>query len=213
MDVPGILELLHLARGRYGAIDARIRTWRDPAVVRRARARWLRREEEEPKAGPRETIERVWYETEGRWRVERDSDPPQERFLHVQNGRRCWRVDPESPSHSGVFEDMRFGEWPAHGLLWEPNVLIPEMWFEPGTETTVASRKAISVEAKPRLTSHDYVVAIPWADAYELAIDVERGVLLRLASRFEGHDADIEEVLQIYFDPPISEETFQVPQS
>jgi hypothetical protein len=211
MDIPGILELLHLAHGRYEAIEARVRSWRDPAVASMARARWLRREDAEPRIGPIETIEHVWYEAEDRWRMERESDPPGKRFVHVQSGRQCWRFDPKAPNYSGTFEGTFFGDVVGHPLLWEPNVLIPEMWFGSGLETSVAGREAIRVETTRRPTSHDYIVAIPWADAYELAIDAERGVLLRLASRFEGQDAHVEEVLEINLDPEVPDETFLIP--
>lgn len=211
MDIPEILELLHLARGRYEAIEARVRSWRDPAVANLARRHRWGRSEDEPKTGPTETIDHVWYEGEDRWRLEHETDPPEKRFVHVQNGRRCWRVDPNDPNSSGTFEETIFGDGVVHPLLWEPNVLIPEMWFGEGTEGSLAGRRAIRVETTRRPTSHDYIVAIPWADAYELDIDAERGVLLRLASRFEGQDADVEEVLEINFDVDVAPETFQIP--
>jgi hypothetical protein len=46
------------------------------------------------------------------------------------------------------------------------------------------------------------------ADEYEVVVDVERGVLLRCASRLRGKDFDALEVEEIYFDERFPEEAF-----
>ena len=46
------------------------------------------------------------------------------------------------------------------------------------------------------------------ADDYELVIDAERGVLLRLASRFGGRAFDVTEILDIDFDEALPDDTF-----
>lgn len=72
-----------------------------------------------------------------------------------------------------------------------------------------AGREALSVEAtKPggwELTSEP----LWWgADDYELVVDAERGVILRLASRLEGRAFDATGVLDICFDETFPEGTF-----
>ena len=72
-----------------------------------------------------------------------------------------------------------------------------------------ADREAIRVEAtKP--SGWDYPPEpLRWgADDYEILIDAERGVLLRLASRLGGRAFDVAEVLEISFDETFPEGTF-----
>jgi hypothetical protein len=46
------------------------------------------------------------------------------------------------------------------------------------------------------------------ADEYEVVVDIERGVLLRCASRLEGKDIDALEVEEIHFDERFPEDVF-----
>ncbi len=46
------------------------------------------------------------------------------------------------------------------------------------------------------------------ADDYELVVDVQRGIILRLSSRLDGQEFDVTEVLDIGFDEAFSEGTF-----
>jgi hypothetical protein len=46
------------------------------------------------------------------------------------------------------------------------------------------------------------------ADEYEVLVDVERGVLLRCASRLGGKDFDALEVEEIHFDEKLPEDVF-----
>lgn len=49
------------------------------------------------------------------------------------------------------------------------------------------------------------------ADEYELPVDVERGVVLRVASRLRGEEIDSLEAEEIYFDEPFPEDVFTSP--
>jgi hypothetical protein len=46
------------------------------------------------------------------------------------------------------------------------------------------------------------------ADEYEVVVDIERGVLLRCASRLGGEDFDVLEVEEIHFDERFDDDTF-----
>jgi hypothetical protein len=46
------------------------------------------------------------------------------------------------------------------------------------------------------------------ADEYEAVVDLERGVLLRPASRLVGEDFDALNVEEIFFDEPFSDNVF-----
>lgn len=73
----------------------------------------------------------------------------------------------------------------------------------------MAGREAIRIEAiKPG--DWDYPPESLWCGAndYELMVDAERGVILRLASRLDGRPFDVVEVLDIGFDEAFPEGVF-----
>ncbi|MFN2543624.1 MAG: hypothetical protein ABR600_03495 [Actinomycetota bacterium] len=104
---------------------------------------------------------------------------------------------PGGTGRANPFPHQHF-EWGQ--CAFDPNVVIPELWLEPVGRTRVAGREAIAVRATPRATTHDYFVLPMRADRYELAVDGERGVLLRLKCLVNGNEALVYEVERIAFD-------------
>ena len=47
------------------------------------------------------------------------------------------------------------------------------------------------------------------ADEYELEVDADRGMLLRVEARFEGQAFSIVEATEVHFDPAFDTETFR----
>jgi hypothetical protein len=101
----------------------------------------------------------------------------------------------------GVFgRHIESGEGHWQQCAFDPNVLIPELWLEPLDETVVAGRRGIRVRGRRRPASHDYFVLPGSADEWELVVDLERGILLRLAAVAEGTPTIVYEITEIVFD-------------
>ncbi len=208
MKLEDVLELMHLARRQYTTIEARIRHRFEPALVEAHRSNDV---------GPAtlaqaqvEAVDHVWFQSPVRWRVDAESGPGAG-LVSIHDGEQTFR--------NFRFEDL--GEGSGRGaylggpetyrqVMWEPNMLIPEMWLEPHESVRVAGREAVRVSGQPRPTSHDYIVLWPSADRYELVVDLERGILLRLALFVRGREAKSDEVLAVRFDEPLTEELMRL---
>lgn len=107
-------------------------------------------------------------------------------------------VSPRQPERGQHRLRRHFSEWQQ--CAFDPNVVIPELWLEPVGPTVVAGRDGITVRARPRPTTHDYFVLPMSAEAYELVVDIERGILLRLACIVDGEETLVYEITSIDFD-------------
>ena len=86
-------------------------------------------------------------------------------------------------------------------------------WLEPYETEHVADCEGVRIGARPRPTSHDYIVLWPRADRYEPVVDLERGILLRLSSLVRGREAMSDELLAVRFDEPLTEELLHFSQA
>jgi hypothetical protein len=76
-------------------------------------------------------------------------------------------------------------------------------------ETRKAGRAAIRLAGVPVEEWDHFPEPLWWgADEYEVLVDLERGVLLRCASRLNGQDFDALEVEEIHFDERFPEDVF-----
>ena len=76
-------------------------------------------------------------------------------------------------------------------------------------ETRKAGREAIRVVGVPEKEWEYWPEPLWWgADEYEFLVDLERGVLLRCASRLGGKDVDALEVEEIHFDEELPANVF-----
>jgi hypothetical protein len=198
MDFEDVLELMHLASRRYATIEARLRR-----RFEQGSAEMDDIDRREPSAAhPEEGIDHLWFSSTTRWRVEAEAGPGKG-LVRIQNQERDLR--------NFRFEDLGegFRAWylgaaaVCRQVLWEPNILIPEMWFEVGDADRVAGRAGVHVRADPRPTSHDFFVTWPPADRYELTVDLERGILLRLIFLVRDKVVMSDEVLDVKFDEPL----------
>jgi hypothetical protein len=211
MKLEDVLELMHLARRRYTTIEARIRRRFEPALVEahgsNVAGSPLRAE------GQVEAADHLWFESPVRWRVDAESGPGAG-LVNIHDGDQAFR--------NFRFEDL--GEGYGRGaylggpetyrqVMWDPNMLIPEMWLEPHETLHVAGREGVRVRAQPRRTSHDYIVLWPRADRYELVVDLERGVLLRLSLFVRGREAMSDELLSVRFDEPLIDDLMRFGQA
>jgi hypothetical protein len=87
--------------------------------------------------------------------------------------------------------------------------VIPTLELEPIEPATHAGRPALRLRARERKVDHRTAPVLPWgADAHELLVDAERGVLLRLVSFIEGEQFALSELEQVAFDEQLPPETF-----
>lgn len=209
MELDDVLEMMHLARRRYATIQARVRRRVDARVWSEASRR--RAVDLQRTFGLFEALDHIWFESPSRYRIETESGT-RAGFVHVQNGPRTHRFDPNDAVASGTRTNVSFGdaETTYRQVMWEPNLLIPEMWLVPTGQDEVAARNAATVRGLPRWTSHDYFIVTP-ADSYELTVDLERGVLLRLVLLYGGQVGISDEVVEATFDEPLPETLLDMP--
>jgi hypothetical protein len=212
-ELAALLELLHVARSRFTSIEARMRISYDLRVLRNAsRTGSPLGPVPDVTAGTRVAgrTDHVSFISDAKYRVQSESLGPG--FLHIKDGERTSSPDPVEVSATGIYEQVAFmnAADSYRQMMWDPNLLIPEMWFEPLGRQVIANREGLKVRARPRWTSHDYIVVSPWADAYELVVDLERGVLLRFGCWFQGEEGIADEVMEITFDRSLPEELFAI---
>ena len=88
-------------------------------------------------------------------------------------------------------------------LLLHPAPLLGALRFELLGPSTVGGRDVIRLRALPRARAEGRVVFLflgHEADAYDLAVDAERGVILRLAALSDGLEYRVTELLEVAFD-------------
>lgn len=91
-----------------------------------------------------------------------------------------------------------------------PSLIIPFADFSVAGPVEGAGRPAIRALARPRALHAERLGLSPLplgADAHELLVDAERGILLRLESRIDGAPLSVAEILEVAFDedPPAFE--------
>jgi outer membrane lipoprotein-sorting protein len=217
-----LLELLHGAYERFETVRLVAHDWQHFARSGRASKRFAAQSAGTSyatigftrEAAP-ETSEgtvRLWFEKPHRVREEREGDL-RGAVLGVRDGERWWMYSPESGARSNE-DDLSFGSGVGQQYehFLDPSGLIPGLTFEPLDETIVAGRRALRVFARPRGgksdSPHQVLRLGVGADEYELAVDVERGVLLRALARVDGEEFSVHEVTEIAFDESFAPETF-----
>jgi hypothetical protein len=219
-ELGDLLELLHLARDRWTTVRVTIRAWRHHQRTMGAWEAWqessqgqssthfaLVGDDDTPEPETSGAIARLWIDGD-RVREEREGDFP---YLGIRVGRLWWHYDEmngaisnkDNPEHgSGVGEEYRY--------LLDPSGISGGVRFEIDGHAKVAGRGGIRVRAFPRPTDHPHhELHLPHgADEHELVVDRERGVVLRLASRFRGEDFYVVEMLDVGFDATFEKDLF-----
>jgi outer membrane lipoprotein-sorting protein len=216
-----IFELIHGAESSFRTVHASIRVWRDEEKNQLAFERYFEEKQERGRAvsmmfavgdpdeaeTPTETEERIrlWLVRPSRWREEVEGRWPR---LSVFDGEKLFTYTPDL----GALEQAEPGgaEGEASFLL-APAQLLPGLELEPQGETELAGRRAIRVGGRPRRTPRDDIrpgLALG-ADAYELTIDAESGILLRVAAYRDGEAFATTEITEIVFDQALDPELFR----
>lgn len=127
----------------------------------------------------------------------------------VHDGTKTWIDTPQS----GVVEHESQSMRPIGDELLDAAAFLPGFDFQIAVATEVAGRPAITVDATPRPRGAGPVDLFPYgADALSLAVDRERGVLLRFVASSAGEPIRRLEMTEIVFDEPLSDGLFTVPE-
>lgn len=132
-----------------------------------------------------EQISRVWMEKPWRWRVETTEPGGAETSLTVIDGPVWWTWDGHSDAVTNegatVPERTSVGLHVALGVMLDPSPIMSALSLQATGEDRLAGRDGLRVVGTPRNVLDDMLW--PGAEAYDLLVDAERGVLLRFAAR------------------------------
>jgi outer membrane lipoprotein-sorting protein len=156
-----------------------------------------------------ETIVRVSAEQPGRYREE--SGAGEDLELVVRDGPRWWSYDsflgPQSNEHE-TQPSASTVTGRCEGLL-APAPLMGLLHFEPAGSAERAGRRVLRVAARPRERLDLPGLSLArGADDYELEVDAERGVLLRVNARFGGQELSVIEAREVAFDEALAPDAF-----
>jgi outer membrane lipoprotein-sorting protein len=165
-------------------------------------------ESESPEETSRTTS--LSFESPSRYREEAAGVQKGVRYV-VRDGERWASWDADWGAVTNETEQEGGPPSTTYALLLDPVAVVAAYRLEPTGETHVASRAAHRVRAVPR-TAPDGGSAVVFhlgagADELELAIDAERGALLRAEASFGGEPFRRLEVTEIAFGP-LAPETF-----
>lgn len=217
-----VLELLHGAGKSWSTARFALRAWGDSELARRAMLRHAQAARSWGATavvsgrgdGPStwESTVRAWVDRAGERRRIETTDGHGER-LTVSVGELWWSYTPLTGAISNQNDlDARNGGGNEHDWLLDPWAVVPALTFELAGTAVVAGREALVVRAVPRPLDSRLGFAAhlaQGADEVALAIDRERGALLRCESRFDGQPYSRYEITEIGFDEPLADEVFR----
>jgi hypothetical protein len=229
-----LLVLLHGARDRWQTARGVLRSSVELGLAEQARERWdeerRRRGDQLETAYLRMTAHgggdlpermtsttRFWLDPPARLREEtqREGRPELEHVV-VRDGLRWWSYSPGWGAVSNTVadaENVSIGGGEQTGVLLDPAPWIAWLSFEVVGEAAGPDRAALRVRAHPRpIQQRDSFWfesrLPPGADEYELLVDRDRGVVLRLAGLLDGTEFSVLELVEVAFDENLPPETF-----
>jgi hypothetical protein len=208
-----VIELMQGARDRYSTLDLQIHVRVDDDLLRDKVSHGQDTPGGDGHAatlGVRELDVRAWVSSPWRWRL---SFPDHDQG---RDGDLWWSTDPNGfttgvAGRTGV--QAPEGEVQPFEELWDPGLVIAELWLEPAGRINVAGRDGITVHARPRQVPRpnglDFIVfEWPGGDSHELIVDAELGIVLRLCSFASGQELLREEITEMKLDPKLTEGFF-----
>jgi outer membrane lipoprotein-sorting protein len=221
-----VLLLMHGADLRFGSVRMVVREWSHHERLQRA---WTRHEEGSPHSTivvslpgsnepgepqPEEGTERtrVWWRKPDHVRLEHDDGDGGSR-VEVAAGERWWSWASEwgATSNEAEPEVQSEAQQAPFPQLLQPELLLSALRLELVGSGLQAGRRAIALRGVPRRRD-DHAATLArlalGADAHDLMVDAERGILLRIASEIDGEPFSIAEVEEVAFDETFAPETF-----
>jgi len=216
-ELGDLLELLHRAHASFRTVRFEAREWRHTWRTQAAYARAM-----EGATGVGQvvaqtgTVPEEWEITVRGWlappRIREERGEARRLTIGVSDGARWWQVMPEWATVSDEGDGWSTG---SVGECLRPYVdpapLSAGLTLELAGRAEVAGRDAILVRAvpRPRPFRAEQEALLTGADRHELAVDAERGTLLRTVSFFDDEPAQRLEVVEIAFDEPFDETLFR----
>jgi hypothetical protein len=223
-DLGDLLELMHTADERWTTIRIEGREWSRPELLTRAFLRAADRSrsatygggpDEEPSPAERRSRWRLRVAKPGRVRAEFDVGG--EEVTTLVHGDTAWAWSSSRPVQTGPAKPGTVGMGPG-GALLHPWSILAWVDLRPTGTTVVAGRSALRAVATSFRTSEEGPEAFlsqhelgAGADEHELAIDGERGILLRAEARVAGEMFRIIEVERVEFDVQLPDDVFAPP--
>ena len=218
-----VLELLHSADEPKGTLRCVVRIRRETRGQEEAARRHAERsrgtasvamvvataEARSERPTHTESVYRLWFH--GRQRVREEADDEGRTRLGVRDGDTWWIWDDYSGAitndgdahhQAGIGQQV---EW-----LLDPGPLLAVLRFGSVRRATVGGRDAFVVRAVERAAGDRLVlITLPFGyDEYELAVDAERGVVLRAACLLDGREVTVFEMVELAFDEEFPADTF-----
>lgn len=168
----------------------------------------------QPEPGSPEHHWQAWISQPDRARVETTGPHGGGTAIHRHD--RSWTSMPPYHREGRVgapAPDVVVASWPA-ALLLDTGATSARYRLEPVSRMVVAARPAVLVEARP-IDSHDVAPIGPLqgAEEVELAIDAERGVLLRLTAFIDSAAYYRLGMDTVAFDEPLDDDLFATPEA
>ena len=218
-----LLELLHGAGRRWTSVRLVLRQWGDSEVSGRAMQRAADQhrsqgvaviETRSSRSGePRwEMVTRAWIDRTAE-SSRSESTGPHGELLTVRRGPQWWSYTPHSGSMSNESEpEVQGGGTEQFDVLLDPSPLLAAFDFSLRGRTEVAGRPALEVVALPRPADFRFGFGPHLgygADDVVLAVDQERGVVLRSEARLDGRPFAVYEVIEVAFDESFGDDVFR----
>jgi len=213
-----LLELLHRAHASFRTVRFEAREWRHTHRTQAAYARAMELHSgvTQVVVEPLDSVPAEWEVTIRGWLappcVREERGEADRLALSASDGERWWQVMPEWATVSDEGDGWstgRVGECLRPYV--DPAPLTAGLTLEPAGHVDVAGRDAILVRAvpRPRPFRAEQEALLAGADRHELAVDAERGTLLRTVSFLDDEPAQRLEIVEIGFDEPLDEALFR----
>jgi hypothetical protein len=187
--------------------------------------------------GTRESRYEAWWRKPAEYRFEHPFHGGRMESISGGDGRTSWQYLPDEDrlieeldrsegvivhDSRGVTEledgtyDKSVGTmfWPQIGELIDPSELLFSIKdLRRAGESEALGRRVHRAETSLDWSTLDdlYAENLPPADDHELLVDAEIGVVLRIASRFDGEEFSVAEATHVTFDEPLDDDLFRPP--
>jgi outer membrane lipoprotein-sorting protein len=216
-DLPEVLYLLHGSQRRWKTLRAEGEEWRDEE---RSREAWARRRPRggivsvrgAPGPADRDPMWQLWIRRPDKARVEFGA-AHRLRVTQITDGALTWMTLPNGEGR--VHEQGGRPQLGPAGVLIETAGISAAFDLDVVGRTRALGRDAFTVRARPRIddvrSGPRFHPLVSGGDEVHLAVDAERGVLLRLEAILDGAPFYRLEMTEVGFDEELPDETFAFP--